>query len=490
MAMAMLITTVSIGLSAVLAAVMAVQTTNTRRALQAGHALDAAQAGLDVAMAHIRAANDGTQANGSDRTGQLASLPCGSVVGSVGAGSSATYTVAITYQSLDGADLACTSGAGPASVPAFATLAAVGGTTVTAMKRTLYARYTFQSTSDNRSGGLIHVYEAAGSKQLCLDAGSANPAVNAAVTVQLCAPGADRQTFAYTGALRLMLVSSVSGTAPSGMCLDAGAVPHAENTKVSLQACVGTARQQWIFSQDANIEGTVDGKQGDGFCFHVQGPDAVGSMVFVRKVNGSCGTAYNITSSFSPDAQVGAGSAGPGTGQVASYGQFSRCIDVPDGDVAYQYMIVWPCTQTSDPATVPWKQTWTTPARGEAVSAFGHIQVQPPAAPSYCLRSPGTNTANSFVKLVACPVGVPAGALKWTTYGNTNDYATSYRIMDEYGNCLAVNDARTGAGLTLHSKGQQVGPLVTVACSGATTQKWNANPQALEPSPLRDVREK
>ncbi|HEY0002333.1 MAG TPA: hypothetical protein VGB74_17920, partial [Actinoplanes sp.] len=78
---------------------------------------------------------------------------------------------------------------------------------------------------------------------------------------------------------------------------------------------------------------------------------------------------------------------------------------------------------------------------------------------------------------------------KWTVYGNTGDYVTSYRIMDFAGNCLAANDP-SDPSRTLHPKGQKVSPAVVVPCTASLLQKWNADPQVLVPAPLRDVREK
>ena len=72
MSMALLVTVVGVLISAVLAAMVSVQIGASRRAVQSGHALDAAQAGLDVVVGHIRHAVDGA---GSDsRSSSAASV--------------------------------------------------------------------------------------------------------------------------------------------------------------------------------------------------------------------------------------------------------------------------------------------------------------------------------------------------------------------------------------------------------------------------------
>jgi hypothetical protein len=111
--------------------------------------------------------------------------------------------------------------------------------------------------------------------------------------------------------------------------------------------------------------------------------------------------------------------------------------------------------------------------------------VKPPGVAAMCLRSPLTSSPDSFVDLTACPAGAPTGNVKWTVYGNTGDYTTSYRIVDDAGNCLAANDP----GGTLYPYGQKVSTAVVAPCSLSLLQKWNADPQVLVPAPLRDVRE-
>jgi hypothetical protein len=94
-----------------------------------------------------------------------------------------------------------------------------------------------------------------------------------------------------------------------------------------------------------------------------------------------------------------------------------------------------------------------------------------------------TNVSTSYVTLVACPNGPASGSLKWTVYGNTGVYATSYTIVDTAGNCLApVPEGLPNS--TVNDSGPDVSPAITVACSGSPREKWNADPDVLKPGPL------
>src|SRR5919112_154102 len=68
--LAMLLILVSVSLSTLMTPMVLSQIDSTRVDSRRVHALHAAQAGLDVAMAHIRAADDGAG------NGRIAKLPC------------------------------------------------------------------------------------------------------------------------------------------------------------------------------------------------------------------------------------------------------------------------------------------------------------------------------------------------------------------------------------------------------------------------------
>ena len=72
----MLLTLVAIGLSVVLATVVNVQQVAARGDMQRADALNAAQAGIDVALAQIRAATTGTPATWRSCRSTAVSPPC------------------------------------------------------------------------------------------------------------------------------------------------------------------------------------------------------------------------------------------------------------------------------------------------------------------------------------------------------------------------------------------------------------------------------
>ena len=95
LAFAMLVMLVGISLTAVIAPIAINQIHSTREDNHRTTALAAAQAGLDVALAHIQAA---TKADG---TGDLGALPCGPLTGTASTANPARYQVTIAYYQTD-----------------------------------------------------------------------------------------------------------------------------------------------------------------------------------------------------------------------------------------------------------------------------------------------------------------------------------------------------------------------------------------------------
>lgn len=483
MPLAMLITVVGMLLSGVLASTMTVQMDSTRHAVQRQHALDAAQSGLDVVVGQIRTATDGTNSNGFDSNGVLNKLPCGPVIGAVGAGGVAAYSVTVSYTSTkSGAAIACHGAKGPA----YAKLVASGTDVASGITRTLRATYAFRTTNKNIAGGLLRIYKTATSKDLCVQA------TGTAIVVQPCVSGSSLQTWAYNPNLTISLVSSITDAMPLGQCIDAGAVPHTtNNAAVSLQPCgaVTLPRQQWSFNDNGNLEGTSNGSSTDSTCLNVQSPDTAGSAIVLKTVSG-CGQAYGNVMDYNPDATMGAGAAGPDTGQLVNYKQFGRCLDVPKQDWTWNYMSAWPCKQKPDPTQITWNQKWTTPALATgASSATGTISTQPAStAFRACLSTGSTTGPTSFVDLTQCPSGAPPATMKWTVYGDTGDYATSYTIVNGYGNCMSASDPDDPA-TVFHTSGNKISTVIVLPCTGSLFQKWNADPFALRPRALTDIAE-
>ena len=494
LALALLLTLVGISLSALVVPMVVTQIDGTREDTQRIRALHAAQAGIDVAIGHIRAANDGAG------NGVLASLPCFSLSkplsGRVDPAGTGSYQVAIDYFISDPQGksdtwvaanaLACLSGGGTQVTPSYALLRSTGtdqpggGNPVS---RTLRASYVFTTTNQNIAGGLIHVYKTATSTDLCLDAGSSSPALGTNVRMQVCSPGSSQQKFAYNSNLTLTLVASKTSSLPLGMCLDAGS-PHAAGSLVQFQPCAATTKpqQQWSINDQANFEGTSDGVNLDTLCFNVQNPNTAGSLVVLgAKAAGKCYGGYDIVQTFSPEAAVGAGAAGGSSGQLVNFNQFGRCIDVTEQNPDKGYLIDWPCKQAPNAANVAWNQKFTLPATGSS----GRITTTK-SGTVYCLRSPGSTASGQYVQTIKCPANTPTN-MTWTVYGDTGAYLTSYRIVDGFGYCLSPTDPAvdvyTGGGV-------MISKLVVAPCSGSTMQKWNAPPNILQAVPLKDLAEK
>jgi Ricin-type beta-trefoil lectin domain len=497
-ALALLLTLIGVALSSLLVPVVLTQIGSSREDIQRVHALHAAEAGLDVALAHIRAANDGSGG------GVIGLLPCGPLSGRVGAGGGARYEVTIDYFLTDPRGqsdawitanrITCIASGGTFTTPAYALLRSNGtdvptGSITSVPHRFLYATYTFQTTNQNLIGGLIHIFKTTTGTDLCLDAGSGSPAAGTNLQTQPCDAASAQQKFAYASNLNLVLVSSQVPSMPLGMCLDAGS-PHVEDALVKFQPCATTTipQQQWSINDSANFEGTADGITLDGSCFNVQTPNSAGSFVILGTVGkGSCRRGYDNIEAFSPEASVGAGAAGSGSGQLVNFSQFGRCMDVTEQSVSSNFLIVWPCKQAPDPSYVAWNQKWALPAITTGSSATGRITTQPSS--TYCLQSPGTTTAGQYVVVEPCPSGSTPLNMTWTVFGNTGTYETSYRIKDGYGYCLSPTDPNDEPP-DFYSKGSEISKVVVEPCSGSTLQKWNAPPNILQTLPLKDIGER
>jgi hypothetical protein len=501
---AVLLTMVGVSMSALLVPMVLTQLTSTRQAGERVHALHAAQTGLDTALGHIRAAVDGSG------NGVLGKLPCGTLTGTVGAGGTARYAVTIRYYPQDpqgktaawktANEIKCAPGGGTLSAPAFVLLESAGtdkatGAFSTVVNRTVQGTYTVQTTNQNIAGGLIHIFRANKSTDpdLCLDATTEAPAAGTDVKLQPCSAGSQKQKFGYFNNLNLILISSKTAATPLGMCLDAGS-PHTAGRVVEFQPCTPATspQQQWSFNDYQNWEGTSDGSTLDGFCFNVQSPNTAGSIIVLGSSSaGNChkGPDSN-TRTFHPEAAVGAGAAGEAAGQLVNFAQFGRCLDVTQQKVDYDYLIAWPCKQAPDPDNVKWNQKWTLPTVGAGgASSPGRIYTDSANDGRQCLRSPGSTNPGAYVTLTLCPSsssGYPE--LRWTRYGKTDRYETSYRIVSNDGHCLATVD-QAATPTDYHNKGDRVTKIVLQNCSGSTLQKWNADPNVGKALPLKDIRE-
>ena len=480
--MAMLLIMVGVSLAAVLVPVAVVQIDSTRSAVRRSHALYAAQAGLDVLLAQIRAADDG---NGN---GVLASLPCGPLVGNVGGGTSERYQVSIYYVDFDpqqqmsagtswfaGNDISCTPGSGPSRVPSYAVGYSIG--TEVGPTRTLRGAYRLRTTNQNIAGGPIHVFYSA----LCMDTGTTvTPGPGSPLRMQTCDPARKQQIFAYTQDSTLQLVNSLTVAQPTGMCLDAGS-PQSEGALVKFQPCASPVltRQQWQYNGSSQFAGTDSAGDPNSFVFELLSTSGPSNVKITTSPTPSVNAPYNNANSFAPDAEVGPGNAGPQNNQLVNFEQFGRCFDLTGGDYLHGFMIAWPCKPS-------WNQAYLLPplATDPASAIAGKITMNSPSGKPtpqglYCLRSPRSTAAGQYPVMVTCSSSDPSADLKWTAYGYTGNYSDSYRIRDVDGNCLQPTDPKAPLPDTFDVGGQAISKIVLQPCNESTWQKWNADPNIL-----------
>lgn len=487
--MAMLVSLIGLSMAALLAPIVITQIGATRVDVRRVHTVHAAQAGLDAVMAQIRAADDGAG------NGVRASMPCGPLTGSVGGGTAEQYHVSIYYVAFDpqrkmteaqswfaANDIGCTTGVGPASLPSFAVAFATG--TADGGNRVLRGAYRLRTTNQNIAGGRIHIFRTGGgANDLCMDAGSTTPAAGTTLRMQICDVNQDDQLFAYTTSTTLLLVRSVTAAQPTGMCLDAGD-PRKNKDPVLLQPCVSPApsRQQWRYNSNAQFVGLAADGTEETAGLEMRQPNTPSSLVEIAKPVKWPGS-YNNYNSFSPDAAVGPGDAGPKYNQLVNYKQFGRCLDLDGGDYSIGYLIAWPCKPS-------WNQNFTPPplATDEKTAVKGTISMTAPAGKAtpqgvYCLKSPRSTAAGKYPTMVACTAGSTQADLQWRVFGYTGMYATSYRVLDVDGNCLQPNDPEGDD--TEDNGANKVSKIVLRACDETTDQKWNADPNILDGLPLK-----
>jgi hypothetical protein len=476
MPMALLVITVGITLSAAIAPLVVRQIGATRTFASRDVALNAAQAGMDVMMARVRAAAE------SDLSGLLEKLPPCTLSGDAGvagAGEVMSYAVTIVYRDQDGAALSCPA----TNVPTTAVVTSVGRATAGA-PRTLTANYVFTTSNTNIPGGQIKIDTSALGDQ-CVDAGPAkSPASGTKVVMKTC-NGSSPQQFGYTADLYLKLISSESSTAPYGMCLDTGA-SHANGNLVVFQPCPSTARTpryQWSLDGASLFHSTGPTSGIESLCMTVTTVGVADSTVQLAN-SCSASTTKNVWRS---GAGVGAGMAGDSTAQLVNYAQFSRCLDVTSQNPSATYMIAWFCKQSPN-GVVDWNQQWVHPVpTAPAITATGNIIVTRSGVP-YCLKSPLNPATNLYTTVVGCTAtNKTTPELTWTVYHDTGDYGTSYRIIDASGYCLTPTDLNATPKDT-HSDGTS--KVKVAVCNTSELQKWNAPPNINKPTPLTDLTEK
>lgn len=507
MVMAALLIMVASMLALLLVPLIIAQINTSRFDTRRGHALDAAQAGVDVVLGQLRSAT-------SSGVGDLGKLPCGTTfAGAVSTGGTARYEARVYYFSADprGHDdwagdstkqISCLSGQGVAVTPGYGMVVSRGtdsttGSFDTVATRTIHATYVFKTKNNNVPGGLIHSYGS--DPELCLDAGSSSPAIGTVATFRPCAAGTAQQLWSFNTNLTISLAATVNGPSDLGVCLSApAAYPHASGDPVTLQNCSSTTspQQRWGYNGSSNFVATTSAGRQDSLCMGPASPNTADANLTLV----SCG-ARDTGHAFSPDGAVGAGNADGAHKFLVNYNQFGRCLDITNQklpqDAGTKYLISYPCKVAPDtastpactptsPVTVtasaPANQWWCLPSIPTgATSATG--QITSIMDSSYCLVSPMTLNGNPYMEKCA---NVTANQKKWTVWGDTGEYTTSYRISDastpsassSLGYCLQPTDTTD-----IYTK------IIVSDCTGTTLQKWNA-PPGVVPIPVKDYHEK
>jgi hypothetical protein len=463
--LALLLTIVIGGLSVALAPVVLVQVRESRSTSNWAHALHAAETGLDVAVAAIRAARD------SSGQGLRALLPCGPISGTAGIEAGATYQTRLEYFIVDPSDVGSTpvtcADARDLSepMPRWARLTATGATSGGAtVRRALRGDYPLQAgpapaptptwgpdgDPDYVHPRQLYAWSAPETTAYCIDPGYSQPPAGTIPTLQLCqaenfASISYKQNWYYRQDLTVATVGSILNDTP--MCLDAGSNPAAGNL-LTMQTCQtpAPARQRWYLNNFYNLELAKSTGAGpddwalSGLCVNVDRPGDTGSR-FVLGGGGNChSSSYNDRQTFGMDPKVGPGQAGSrrldctaSAGypclqiQLMNHAEPSRCLDKLDS-----YLATMECAQDPDPTKIRWNQQWRLPAAADGpTGTVGPLVTVDPTGVKRCL------TASSDVATqVVCDPTNPATNQKFTVYRNTGNEYTMYRIRDSSGRCM------------------------------------------------------
>ena len=488
------------GLSLVLLSVIVSQMGPSLAAQKGTKTVYAAQGGLQAALGVVRSAAAAPNATGAV-FGAPSKLPCTFSGKLDGATDAVSYVVNIGYYRVDptGKDdawlasaankLPCATPGGVSSTPLFAYLVSegigtgVGGRDAEEGNRSVAAVYKFRVTNVNISGGRIYDFN----RTECLEAVPTGP--SAAGPTGVLAPTAvsgdvvrfraaggtgcstrdPMQLWVYDASYQIKLASTVlPGATP--LCItgpETGTLP--QNTVLRPCIATGDARsnQLWSWTGAHTWKGQ-------------RNPVSLGvnDNLFLAR-NGSDTIAYlevraNDTSNFSPTAAVGAGAASVATHQLVNYKEFGRCADVTGGVETATYLISYPCKQdpTGTGNFVEWNHKLY---YAEAPTAAGVVQSitmqignNPNGASKRCLQTPVETDASKYPIIKPCGSTGTDDRQSWTRINKTNDYDSSYLVVDVYGRCLTAN-----AG-DLHESNWS--KLTMNTCDGTLQQKWNAPP--------------
>lgn len=524
MAILLMVVLVGMVLSAMIIPVIITQDRTTRFDTTRVQALNAAESGIDVTLGLIR-----SSVAAATNIGDSTKLPCGPLSGTVNSTGIAAYSVGIEYFTTDplqpvkaGAPnpvLPCeprygpyrqASGATPGGpvTPMFARLtstgtvgAAINGSTA---GRTLTSTYKFKTSDTNFDGGVIRVNLPGAA--LCMDVGSATPVAGKSVMLQKCStsnPPVSQQVFAYRTDLTLQLASTAPSnglngcdrTTPSncGLCLNTSATPAVSGSAIQLSVCgplnsPAPYTEQWSYNNgDPGLYQTANATSAKTAPKQSGGTDNLADLCMTT--SGSAGAPLTVAScgsatSWVPSHLVGAGAAA--LPQWVNFGEFGRCLDVANELITNDHLFDFPCKQNPFPGAVLWNQAFQGPSfPAGSNTATGPIFTNYPGsgtspAGRYCLTSPATD--GGYVTMQPCG---NSSLQAWTVYNGDNSvpYPKKYQVTNGVTNGLLC------LGLGAPKGAEQWSSIVVEQCTGATEQKWNANPSVLSAS-QKDTKEK
>ncbi len=505
-AMLMLVIIVSATIGTLLLAIVLNQTSTTRFSSTRVRSLDAAQAGIDVMLGQLRSAtttgSDGKTVGDADR------LPCAlqatPINGTANAAGTMTYSVWVTYYRTDPSKgsqpaMTCAPNYGPfdstsgSHTPRYAVITSFGldsSNPKSASKgRTLTTTYLFQSDDVNIPGGQIQLYsDASAAVKYCMDAGSSAPLPGTAVVLQTCSnaqPTPAQQVWSYRRDLSIQLVSSVTTTNPSGLCLDTSTPLHAVDDKIVLTNCsaLGSApyNQIWSFNDQGRLAGSLVDKSGTNLtCITASAPQS-NTYLTLAVCNGSI-NASDVQQTWVPSTTTGAGGAGAANNQIVNYQNFATCVDVPGKDPTLGYLILFPCKQNPNASSVSWNEKFSAPlgpASSTAPPQTGSLTTTSGGV-GYCLKPPQTVGGFATVSSTACSTTWTWNQTKDST-GNPLPYANIYTITTTFQGaqyCLAPGPKVTPA-MRSYNLNYLYFTVIMTDCTGGTEQKWNADPSVL-----------
>lgn len=511
MPVAILVMIVGLGLAALMTPLVLTQFSATTFQTTRGSALHAGQSGIEIALGEIRSAV-------TDGDGDQEKLPCGPLEGEVGDGNG-RYRVTIDYFYFDDPSehdaawrednvMICVPGYGPydpvadSGTPNFALLTATGTDSSDRRSRTLEATYIVKTTNRNIAGGALPLFPMPGSAtHYCMDAGDPLAAGNA-VGVSACPTGGahvpDRQKWAYTTDLTLVLTASVGDTTlnpdGTGLCLDTPTASHYAGAPLVVQPCQTVAsgrhegravwHQTWSINSNGHLEGSRTDFSGlDGWCLEA----AAQPTAQLTLQRGCSGSTTDPHQAWNPWPSVGAGQAGETNGQLVNFLLFGRCVDVTNQSTAGganggTFLILYPCKQNPNPAALDWNQKWEPVAVGSSGLVQWRTYPRNNTSDPYCLTSP--QSPGGYVYVSSCSRAHRSAARhRWTLPTDIDDegmqlpYTKKYLVQDATGLCLDRGPDGDEYGGNLK--------VVVATCDGSMGQKWNADPNIADSSVVR-----